>query len=276
MPRRSYNLHRQQDGQTLVEFAVAFPIQLLIMLGVIQLSLIFVAKEVVNYAAFSAARAELVKDDDVNNDARDLNAYKAAAIICTAIAGPTAKADIPVTRDEYPLIRLPGWGLLVPPPPVTVHRRDPSDTNPFGPEEPYPQPERQSEDDFLASGKPDKSSFAQAKTYVYRLDGGSWTCISGQPYAPDPSVLPMLDDVAARLGGDDRAVVVAVAHDYELALPFVGEFFAILSALNPRLESRGEEDWPSFKTPTERWGSPHITLVDVGVQYRSIVQTNAP
>jgi len=57
-------LHRRQEGQTLVEFAIAFPIQILITLGIMQLAMIFVAKQVVNYAAFIAARAELVKIED--------------------------------------------------------------------------------------------------------------------------------------------------------------------------------------------------------------------
>ncbi len=272
MPLFFHNVHRRQDGQTLVEFAIAFPIQLMVVLGIIQLSLIFVAKQIVNYAAFSAARAELVKDDDVNNADRDRNAYKAASIICTAIAGPSAKANISVTTDVYPLIRLPGWGLLVPPPPRAIWHTDPEGTNPFGDEKRYLTPERRGESAFVQSGEPDKSSFAQAKTYVYRLDGGTWTCISGQTFAPDPSILPMLAEVGNQLGGDDRAVVVAVAHDYELALPFVGEFFAILSALNPNLPGSDVKDRiPSLQTATERWGAPHITLVDVGVQYKSVV-----
>ena len=274
MNRPCCNLHARQEGQTLVEFAIAFPIQLLIILGIIQLSMIFVAKQVINYAAFSAARAELVKADDVENEDREQNAAKAASIVCTGIAGPSAKRDIAVTREAFPVMQLPGWGLLVPPPSRARRTHDPAGTNPLGPERAYYTPTRQSEDDFLASGKPDKSCFAQAKTYVYRLDGHTWTCVSGQDYAPDVGSLPMLEQVASQLGDDDRAVVVAVAHDYELAFPFVGEFFAFLTTLNPRL-AETEEDEESgssvFSTPSERWGAPHVTLVDVGVQYRSII-----
>ena len=260
----------------MVEFAIAFPIQLFIILGIMQLSMIFVAKQVINYAAFSAARAELVKQDDTENEDRDRNAYKAASIICTGISGPTAKGEIPVTLDVYPLIQLPGWGLLVPPPSRAAKKWDEEGTNPFGRERGYQSPHQQSEDQFIASGKPDKSSFAQAKTYVYRLDGSSWVCVSGQGHVPDVSLFSALDRVSNQLGGDDRAVAVAVAHDFELVFPFVGEFFSFLAALNPRLAEKAAEDeeLEVFQTATERWGAPHLTLVDVGVQYRSVTEAS--
>ena len=44
------------QGQTLVEFALIFPIILLIILGIIEFSLFANANSLVNYAAFVAAR----------------------------------------------------------------------------------------------------------------------------------------------------------------------------------------------------------------------------
>ena len=278
MLRRLHNLHRDDDGQTMVEFAIAFPVQLFLMLGIMQLAMIFVAKQIVNYAAFSAARSELVKDDLVEIDGEDAANQapaKAAAFICSGISGPTAKSDITVTRAEYPIMQLPGWGLLLPPPPRTAQVQDPVGTEALrleqGPST-YIAPEARSDAAFLSTDEPDKTSFAQAKTYVYRLDGDAWTLISGQGFAPDPGDLPMLERVRSTVIADDNTVVVAVAHDFEMVLPFVSEFYSWLIDLRPRLADShaGEEkELPTYATATERWGAPHITLVDVGIQYRS-------
>lgn len=265
MNPRIHSTSRREDGQTLVEFAIAFPIQLFVTMGIIQLSMIFMAKQVVNYAAFAAARAELVKQEDTD-------AGMAAAIVCTAIAGPTTKADNRVTREEYPLIQLPGWGLLMPPPPAARRVSDPGDelVRGGGRHTYYTAPTARSDSTFLAAGGPDKSSFAQAKTYVYRLDGGAWAHVTHQSFAPDPSTLPMLDQVRSAVGSDERTIVVAVAHDFELVFPFVGEMFAFLTTLTPgHYETREEQEIPTLNDATERWGAPHITLVDVGIQYRS-------
>ena len=83
-------------GQALSEFAVAFPLQLLITLGIIQLSLIIVGAIVVDYAAEAAARAVLVGEDP----------HQAAALVCSQIAGSTSRGAIGQG------ISVPGWGVL--------------------------------------------------------------------------------------------------------------------------------------------------------------------
>ena len=85
----------RQAGQAIVEYAIVFPIVLLIALSLIQLAHIFVAKQVVSYAAFCAARAALVGEDP----------DRAAAFVCSPITGTTG-ADRP---EEF---TLPGWGEL--------------------------------------------------------------------------------------------------------------------------------------------------------------------
>ena len=86
----------RSDGQAMTEFAVAFPIQLLMTLGIIQLSLIIVGAIVVNYAAEAAARAVLVGEDP----------HRAASLICSSIAGSTSAGG----ADEP--LRVPGWGQM--------------------------------------------------------------------------------------------------------------------------------------------------------------------
>lgn len=50
----------------MAEFAVAFPFALLLVLGIIQLGLLYTAKEIVNEAAFMAARAGAVQNAQVD------------------------------------------------------------------------------------------------------------------------------------------------------------------------------------------------------------------
>ena len=87
---------RRERGQVLVEAAIAFPIQLLITLAIMQYCLIAVGKQVVNYAAHAAARAMLVGEDP----------QRAAAFICSPIAGSNC---VPGLADP---IYVPGWGNL--------------------------------------------------------------------------------------------------------------------------------------------------------------------
>jgi Flp pilus assembly protein TadG len=91
-------LRRLSDerGQVLVETAIAFPIQMLITLAIMQFCLIAVAKQVVNYAAHAAARAVLVNEDP----------ERAAEIVCSPIAGSDC------TNSGATPIFIPGWGNL--------------------------------------------------------------------------------------------------------------------------------------------------------------------
>ena len=87
---------RSESGQAIAEFAIVFPILLLLVLGIIQFSLMYVAKGVVEYAAYAAARAELVNEDP----------HQAAAFVCSSIAGPSHDPGAGQT------ITVPGWGEL--------------------------------------------------------------------------------------------------------------------------------------------------------------------
>ena len=87
-------LHNER-GQVVVEYAIVFPIQLLITLAIIQLAEVFVAKQVVSYAAFCGARAQIVGE----------NPTEAACLPLAAVAGVTG-------AESEPNITLPGWGEL--------------------------------------------------------------------------------------------------------------------------------------------------------------------
>lgn len=93
------------EGQAIVEFAIAFPLQLMIMLAIMQLALLYVGKQVITYASYSAARAAMVGDSP--QDAED-RARHAAVMICSPITGQTIKSGI----DLPPRMSVPGWGEI--------------------------------------------------------------------------------------------------------------------------------------------------------------------
>ena len=94
-------LRRSVSGQALVEYAIIFPLQLLITLVIIQLAHLFVAQQVIEYSAFCAARAGLAQSPAI-----DLDACKRAAVIpLSRITGRTGV----IASDS---ITLPGWGPL--------------------------------------------------------------------------------------------------------------------------------------------------------------------
>jgi len=108
----------QESGQGMTEFVIIFPVQLFLILAIVQFSLINMATVVVNQAAFRAARAYLVFDvredslasgpglaDDIRMD----RAKKAAAFVLSTVSGSEIQgvADIsyPPASGPRPLFR---------------------------------------------------------------------------------------------------------------------------------------------------------------------------
>jgi hypothetical protein len=95
IPHSAFPRSRRERGQALVEYALIFPIQLLITLAIIQLAHIFIARQVLEYGAFCAARAALA-------GLSEADARQAAIIPISKIAGPTG---VPEGTE----LELPGW-----------------------------------------------------------------------------------------------------------------------------------------------------------------------
>jgi hypothetical protein len=93
-----HSAFRRSRGQALVEYAIVFPLQLMLTLAIIQLAHLFIAKQVMEYAAFCATRAAIA---GLTTD----EARTAALIPLSKIAGPTG---VP----EGTKIEIPGWGEL--------------------------------------------------------------------------------------------------------------------------------------------------------------------
>ncbi|RKY24676.1 MAG: hypothetical protein DRP79_07435 [Planctomycetota bacterium] len=91
------------NGQALVEFALVFPVQLVIIMFILQMALIQVARSVVSYAAYCAAHAEILGQDPGE-----------AASIALIPLGEPESAPVYVPEDgghyELPGDSLPGWG----------------------------------------------------------------------------------------------------------------------------------------------------------------------
>jgi Flp pilus assembly protein TadG len=88
-------------GQALVEFSLAFPLQLLLTFGILQLLLLYISALVTDYAAFRAARAAVVQP---RMEWAEASAHQAARIVLSPLAhtGPSASETL----------RIPGWGAL--------------------------------------------------------------------------------------------------------------------------------------------------------------------
>jgi len=88
------------SGSVMLEFVLAAPVVLTLILACMQFAHIWMAKQVVHYAAFCAARATLVcKESEFNRAAEQAARQVCAWIVHGETAGEPAK-------------RIPGWGEI--------------------------------------------------------------------------------------------------------------------------------------------------------------------
>jgi hypothetical protein len=105
--RHTRRSDRGRQGQTLVEFALVFPLQLFFILAILDLALLQVGRLLVSYAAYSAAHAELMGQDPT----------EAAAIVlmplCSENIGSYYGEVEPYTTGTPPMpagqTDFPGW-----------------------------------------------------------------------------------------------------------------------------------------------------------------------
>lgn len=95
---------KRDEGSLLMEAVVCLPVLLVLILGCMQIAHIWFARQIVQYAAYTASRALLVVPN--NEHAKALkpggSAFKAAANIC----GWVALSQPPGSRE----FEIPGWG----------------------------------------------------------------------------------------------------------------------------------------------------------------------
>ena len=91
---------RSVRGSVMLEFVLAFPLVLTLILACMQLAHLWLAKEVVHYAAFCAARASLVCETSEYQGA----GQRAAEQVCAWIAEGNTAGE----QDK----QIPGWGAI--------------------------------------------------------------------------------------------------------------------------------------------------------------------
>ena len=79
-------LRKEESGQAMVEFAVVFPVVFLLCLVIMQTFLLLSARQVVNYAAYCAARSAIVFLPDSGNAEAKKKAERAAIIATWSIS----------------------------------------------------------------------------------------------------------------------------------------------------------------------------------------------
>jgi TadE-like protein len=97
---------RSAAGQVIVEYAIVFPLQLMFTLAIVQLAHMFVARQILEYGAFCAARSAAVAESGVSHELIEENALRAAAFPISRVAGKSGYEY----DDEA--MTVPGWGPL--------------------------------------------------------------------------------------------------------------------------------------------------------------------
>ena len=79
---------KKESGQAMVEFAIVFPVLFFFFLTIIQMGLLYTAKQIVNYAAFYAARSAIVMipEKDIDTGTKREMIERAASIACIPIS----------------------------------------------------------------------------------------------------------------------------------------------------------------------------------------------
>lgn len=94
----------KESGQALAEFAIAFPLQLFLIFGIMQVIMIYAATLLANYASYRACRAAVVAQP--GDDPLAL-AKTAAQLVMAPMAGRHIDED-----DKAVALKVPGWGEL--------------------------------------------------------------------------------------------------------------------------------------------------------------------
>ncbi len=100
------NFLKRENGQVLAEFAIAFPLQLLIVFGIMQMSFLYISTLVVNFTAYKVARAAIVGEHSEQVDPNRTGADVVAQTILAPLAGRSlGSGDLKPAKSF-----IPGWG----------------------------------------------------------------------------------------------------------------------------------------------------------------------
>ena len=107
----AHPLRRNQSGSVMLEFVIAFPLVLVLMFACIQFSQIWIARMVVHYGAFCAARSALIcKDTEYGSPGGNTSAPARAAInVCALLR--QENGNLPVNRCQTTVANNPAWNV---------------------------------------------------------------------------------------------------------------------------------------------------------------------
>ena len=97
---QSINCLQKNNGQAMLEFIIVFPVLFVFILCIIQISVFYVSKHIVHYAAYKAVRAAIVwLPEDVSPEKKIAQIKKAAAITCMPISPISSmNPDLPESK----------------------------------------------------------------------------------------------------------------------------------------------------------------------------------
>ena len=96
---------RTRYGSVMMEFVLVMPLLFVMIMGVLQIAHIWMARQVVHYAAYCAARSTLTANTKVFSD--QAVAYNAAYRVCAWIA-----FDDTADGSAQEVTEIPGWGKI--------------------------------------------------------------------------------------------------------------------------------------------------------------------
>jgi len=103
------SLYVREEGSALISFVIAFPVFLLMIFSIMQISLLFNAKQLINYAAYTAVRTGIVSyDSNQVDESQVLNEVKKSACVVLASISPKlriASYDLEIDASRLDLYR---------------------------------------------------------------------------------------------------------------------------------------------------------------------------
>lgn len=108
---RNFFKEGQSDGHALAEFAIAFPFQIFLTFGLMQLMLLMISALVVNYASYRCARSALVSynsAEEIIYDGNTISLEDYVRPVAQIILAPLAFSR----TDQDKNLEVPGWGEL--------------------------------------------------------------------------------------------------------------------------------------------------------------------
>ncbi|MHC4870854.1 MAG: TadE family protein [Planctomycetota bacterium] len=92
----------------MAEFAISFPVQLLLVFGIMQMAFLYMSTLMVNFTAYRVARSAVVGEHDEQVDEDRTGADVVAQTLLAPLAGRSLGGGDPRPQESF----VPGWGNI--------------------------------------------------------------------------------------------------------------------------------------------------------------------